>query len=159
MIKIGGQTFPSIPDMRQHIFNILNNAPVDEHLAETDAEILKELFLCHPEAQEKMESKQIQNMKVGKHPQAGARAFCIVRDDGSEETFSIKKCISAWTREKGLENVGPRKPKTDKKPSPQPTEQGGAHRILNQLQRVISLYNQLGKEIEQLKRALVDASK
>ncbi len=159
MIEIGERTFPSIADMRQHVFDILNNAPVDEPLEETDAKVLQELFLCHPEAEEKMEGQQIQDMKVGKHPQAGARAFCIIRDDGTEETFSIKKCISAWVREKGLENVAQKKPKTQQTPSPQPTQQTGAPGILNELQRVITLYNQLGKEIEQLKRSLVDASK
>lgn len=159
MIEIGERTFPSIADMRQHVFDILNNAPVDEPLEETDAKVLQELFLCHPEAEEKMEGQQIQDMKVGKHPQAGARAFCIIRDDGTEETFSIKKCISAWAREKGLENVAQKKPKTQQTPSPQPAQQTGAPGILNELQRVITLYNQLGKEIEQLKRSLVDASK
>ena len=159
MIEIGERTFPSIADMRQHVFDILNNAPIDEPLEETDAKVLQELFLCHPEAEDKMEGQQIQDMKVGKHPQAGARAFCIIRDDGTEETFSIKKCISAWTREKGLENVGQNQPKTQKKTAPQPKQQRGAPGILNQLQRVITLYNQLGKEIEQLKKSLVDASK
>ncbi len=159
MIEIGERTFPSIADMRQHVFDILNNAPVDEPLEETDAKVLQELFLCHPEAEEKMEGQQIQDMKVGTHPQAGARAFCIIREDGTEETFSIKKCISAWTREKGLENVGQKKPKTQKTQSPKPTQQSRAPGILNELQRVITLYNQLGKEIEQLKKSLVDASK
>ena len=159
MIEIGERTFPSIADMRQHVFDILNNAPVDEPLEETDAKVLQELFLCHPEAEEKMEGQQIQDMKVGKHPQAGARAFCIIRDDGTEETFSIKKCISAWTREKGLENVPQKKPKAQKAQSPQPTQQKGPPGILNELQRVITLYNQLGKEIEQLKKSLIDASK
>lgn len=159
MIEIGERTFPSIVDMRQHVFDILNNAPVDEPLEETDAKVLQELFLCHPEAEDKMDGQQIQDMKVGKHPEAGARAFCIIRDDGTEETFSIKKCISAWTREKGLENVGQKKPNIQKKPAPQPTQQRGAPGILNQLQRVITLYNQLGKEIEQLKKSLVDTSK
>ncbi|MXV77206.1 DUF3223 domain-containing protein [Candidatus Poribacteria bacterium] len=159
MIEIGERTFPSIADMRQYVFDILNNAPVDKPLEEMDAKVLQELFLCHPEAEKKMEGQQIQDVKVGKHPQAGARAFCIIRDDGTEETFSIKKCISAWTREKGLENAGQEKPITQKEPSPQPTQQRGAPGILNQLQRVITLYNQLGKEIEQLKNALVDASK
>ena len=159
MIEIGGQTFPSVVELRGHVFNLLNNAPLDEALEDTDADMLKELFLCHPEAEEKMEGKQIQNIIVGKHPQAGARAFCIVRDDGSEETFSIKKCLSAWTREKGIQNVGTKKSKTNKNPTLQPKESDDLPGILNQLQRVIKLHNETGKEIEQLKRSLVDASK
>lgn len=153
MIEIGGRTFTSIVEIRAHVFNILNTSPLDEPLAGTDAEMLKELFLCHPEAEEKMEGKQIKHLMVGKHPQAGARAFCIVRDDDSEETFSIKKCVSAWIREKGLENVG------SKKPTSQQTESADASGILNRLQRVITLHSELGKEIGQLQKSLADASK
>ena len=159
MIEIGGHTFPSIVEMREHVFNILNNATVDEPLAGADAEMLQELFLSHPEAEEKMEGKQLKHLMVGKHPQAGARAFCIVRDDGSEETFSIKKCVSAWTRAKGLENVGPRKQQAKNKPTPQQTASADASGILNRLQRVITLHTELGKEIEQLQKSLADASK
>ncbi len=159
MIEIGGQTFPSIAEMRDHVFNILNNSPVDEPLAGTDAEMLHELFLCHPEAEEKMEGKQLKHLMVGKHPQAGARAFCIVRDDDSEDTFSIKKCVSAWIRAKGLENVGAKKPRTAKKSTPQQTETPDAGGILNKLQRVITLHAELGEEIAQLQKSLADASK
>ena len=159
MIEIGERTFPSIADLRQHVFNILNNAPVDQPLEDTDAKVLQELFSCHPEAEDKKQGQQITSLKVGKHPKAGARAFCIIRDDGSEETFSIKKCISAWSRKHSQEKQALKKADPQHQTAPQPNPQMGAPGILNELQRVISLYNQLGKEIEQLKKSLVDASK
>ena len=66
--------------------------------------MLIELFWCHPEADDKTSGKQVQHIKVGKHAEAGARAFTIVLDDESEETFSIKKCLSAWTKKTNLLN-------------------------------------------------------
>ncbi len=151
MVEISGKTFETTDHLREFVFEILNTAPIDESLPEEDSQMLLELFMCHPEAEDKIDGKQVQYIKVGKHAQAGARAFCIVRDDDSEETFSIKKCLSAWTRK----NQPPeqKKPKKQKNVSTKSTEPTG---INTQLKQIISLYNELGREIAKMQKLLAD---
>lgn len=155
MIEIGEQTFKSIAHMRNHLSHILNNATIDEPIKDTDEKVIQELFLCHPDAKEKMQNQQIQNIIVGTHPKAKARAFCIIRENGTQETFSLKKCIEKWIQKNETEN-------NKQKNEPQNktnTQQNETQNIIKKLQKVITTYNQLGKEIEQLKKALADASK
>ena len=172
MIEIGGQTFASVADVREYVSNVLNNAPFDEPLSETDEKLIHELFLHHPEAMEKIGGESVEYFKVGKHPQAGARAFCIVRSDGVEETFSMKKCVAGWAR-KVTADVSKAKPAAKKKPAPQQklldvgervnVEQDsysvGISGLLERFQRVMALHAELGKEIEQIQKLLADESK
>lgn len=172
MIQIGGKTFPLLSEMREYVHNILTNSTLDEPLSETDAEIIHELFLHHPEAEEKLGGEQIQYFKVGKHPAAGARAFCVVRVDGVEDTFSMKKCVAAWTR-KNTANQSTAKPSAKKKPTPQrklldageiENVEPGSYAsdisgLLDRLQRIMELHAELGKEIEQIQTLLSDESK
>jgi len=170
MIEIGGQTFPSIAEMRKYIHNLLTNAPLDEPLSDDDGKLIHELFLHHPQAEEKLGDLQPEYFKVGEHPQAGARAFCIVRTDGVEETFSMNKCVSAWRRvndEKGNQSKSSEKKEpTQQKKSPkadevvsQETYADGLSGLIQRFQRVILLYNELGKEIEQITKLLAEESK
>ncbi len=170
MIEIGGQAFPSIAEVRSHVHNLLNNSPMDEPLSETDNDIIQELFLCHPDADEKIGDKEIQFFKVGQHKEAGARAFCIVRSDDSEETFSIKKCVSAWTRTQTEKTGTSAKSAARKQPKPQqqvvgtldinqvPDAEGLAGLVIH-FQRVVDLHAQLGKEIEQIQKILAEEAK
>ncbi len=154
MVEIAGKTFETITHLREYVFEILNTAPIDESLSEEDSNMLHELFLCHPEAEDKIDGKQVQHIKVGKHAQAGARAFCIVRDDDSEETFSIKKCLSAWTRK-----YQPTEPKQGAKQKQDAKQKQGATKstgINAQLKQIISLYNELGREIAKMQKLLAD---
>lgn len=151
MVEIAEKTFETITHLRETVFEILNNAPIDELLPEDDSNMLIELFLCHPEADEKTGGKHIQHIKVGKHAQAGARAFTVVLDDDSEETFSIKKCLSAWTK-KNQPNEQ-KKPKMPKNVSTQSTG------INAQLKHIISLYNELGREIAKMQKLLAESKK
>ena len=169
MIEIGGQTFPSIAEVRSHVHNLLNNSPMDEPLSETDNDIIQELFSHHPDADEKIGDKEIQFFKIGQHKEAGARAFCIVRSDDSEETFSIKKCVSAWTRTQTEKTGSSAKPTARKQPKPQqqvvgtldinqvPDAEGLAGLVIR-FQRVVDLHTQLGKEIEDIQKLLTDES-
>ena len=169
MIEIGGQTFSSLADVREHVHNLLNNSPIDEPLSGTDGEIIHELFLCHPDANEKIGDKEIQFFKVGQHKQVGARAFCIVRSDDTEETFSMKKCVSAWTRRQ-TENAGASiRPATSKKPKVQQQvvstldlnqaeDVEGMAGLIIRFQRVVELHAQLGEEIEKIQEILAEES-
>ena len=148
MVEIAGKTFETITHLREYVFEILNTAPIDESLSEEDSNMLHELFLCHPEAEDKIDGKQVQHIKVGKHAQAGARAFCIVRDDDSEETFSIKKCLSAWTRKN--------QPTEQKQGAKQKQGAPKSTGINAQLKQIISLYNELGREIAKMQKLLAD---
>ena len=153
MVEIAGKTFETITNLREYVFEILNTAPIDELLPEDDSNMLHELFLCHPEADDKMDGKQVQHIKVGKHAQAGARAFCIVLDDDSQDTFSIKKCLSAWTQKN--QPVEKKKPKKQKRVSTQSTGIDVQPTGINaQLKQIISLYNELGREIAKLQKSL-----
>ena len=165
MFEIGGQTFASIADVRQHVHNLLTETPLDEPLTGIDGEIMHELFLYHPDAEEKLDGQEVDHFKVGLHPQAGARAFCVVLSDGVEDTFSMKKCVSGWVRETGAD-------KTQSKPVPskkaaqqrdinveQAVYASGIAGLLARFQRVIALHAELGKEIEQIQKVLADESK
>ena len=168
MIEIGGETFSSYADVRERVHNLLQNASMDEPLSGADKEIIQELFLHHPDAKEKIGDKEIQYFKVGKHQQAGARAFCLVRSDDSEETFSMKKCVSAWTRTQ-TEKLDTSKAATKNKPQPQqkvvgtinldptPNVDGFAGLVIR-FQRIVELHTLLGKEIEQIQNILADES-
>ena len=168
MIEIGGQTFSSLDDIRKHVHNLLNNAPMDEPLSETDGQIIHELFSHHPDAKEKIGDKELQYFKVGQHKQAGARAFCIVLSDDTEDTFSIKKCVSAWTRTQTEKTKTSAKPAANMKTKPQqvvstlnvdqaPDVEGLAGLIIR-FQRVVDLHAQLGLEIQQIQKILADES-
>lgn len=168
MIEIGGKTFPSIGEVREYVHNLLTNSPIDEPLSDEDGKLIHELFLHHPEAQEKLSGLQPEYFKVGNHPQAGARAFCVVRTDGVEDTFSMNKCFSGWRRVNEAK-VKQSKPTAKKKPQQQKkstvagasqgTEADGLSGLIQRFQRVILLYNELGKEIEQITKLLAEESK
>ena len=166
MVEIGGLTFSSFADVRKHVHNLLNNSPMDEPLSGTDGEIIQELFLHHPDAEEKIGDTEIQFFKVGQHKEAKARAFCIVRSDDTEDTFSIKKCVSAWTRIQTEKASA--KPDASMTPKRQqdvntlsanqvPDAEGLAGLVIR-FQRVVDLHVQLGKEIEQIQNILADES-
>ncbi len=167
MVEIGGQTFSSVADVRKHVHDLLSNFPMDEPLTGTDGAIIQELFLCHPDAEEKIGDKEIQFFKVGKHQQAGARAFCIVRSDDSEETFSMKKCVSAWTQTQKTDASA--KTAKSQKPKPQQvvntldletgTDVEGLAGLIIRFQRVVDLHAQLGLEIQQIQKILAEESK
>ncbi len=169
MVEIGGQTFSSIADVRKHVHDLLSNSPMDEPLTGTDGAIIHELFLCHPDAEEKIGDKEIQFFKVGQHQQVGARAFCIVRSDDSEETFSMKKCVSAWTRTETEKSDASAKPTTGKNQKPQKvvstldldsgTDVEGLAGLIIRFQRVVDLHAQLGLEIQQIQKILAEESK
>lgn len=153
MVELGGQSFASVAKAREYVLNLLHKAPVDEHLSGTDGKMIHELFLHHPEAERKLGGLQIENVKVGTHPQAGARAFCIVRSDGTEETFSMKKCISSWGR-KATRNVSTPKSTANRRQAPQPKLSDVG--LKDRIKRVITLHNELGREIQQIQKLLAD---
>ena len=165
MFEIGGQTFASIADVRQHIHNLLTETPLNEPLTGIDGEIMHELFLHHPDAEEKLEGQEVDHFKVGLHPQAGARAFCVVLSDGAEDTFSMKKCVSGWVRETGADQTqsksGPSKKTTPQQNinAGQAVYTPGISGLLERFQRVVALHGELGKEIEQIQKVLADESK
>lgn len=153
MVEVGGQAFDSVAEVREYVANMLHNAPIDEPLSGTDGKVIHEIFLHHPEAKEKQAGKEIEFFKVGTHPQAGARAFCVVRSDGSEETFSMKKCLSPWARKASGDVKTPKSTAKQNKPSQQKPSQAN---IQDRLKRVITLYNELGREIQQIQKIIVE---
>ena len=174
MIEVADQTFSSVANMQEYVHNILINATIDEPLSEADEKVIHELFLHHPEANEKMGGEQPQYFKVGKHPEADARAFCIVRTDGVAETFSMKKCVSARARverekQSSTKSTANKKKKPARKKKPSNTGPAtenvgqevyaeGISGLVARFQRVVELHAELGEEIEQIKKILADES-
>ncbi len=151
-IEIGGKTFPTVKDVQTHVYQILKEAPVDQPIMSSDAELIQELFLHHPEVEEK-QGLGISYFKVGRHPVANARAFCVVRIDGTAETFSIKKCFTRWRMKT---TTSQSKGKTAKTAT---TGKLGGKIDPAQLQKrfdkVAELYSELGKEIDQIHKLLI----
>ncbi|KAK7317076.1 hypothetical protein RJT34_01003 [Clitoria ternatea] len=89
---------------------ILNKYSIDELLNERDKLTMLKVLRFHPHKDEKLGSGP-QDIKVGWHPiYNDSRCFFIVRNDGTVEDFSYRKCILS-----ALEVVDPAKLKIQKK--------------------------------------------
>lgn len=152
-IEIGGKTFPTVTDVQTHVYQILKEAPVDQPIMSSDAELIHELFLHHPEV-EKKQGLGISYFKVGKHPVANARAFCVVRIDGTDETFSIKKCFTRWKTKTTSQSKSKGRPKGPA-PKMQPGKKINPAQLQKRFDKVAELYSELGKEIDQIHKLLI----
>ena len=155
-IEIGGKTFPTVEDVQTHVYQILKEAPVDQPITSSDAELIHELFLNHPEVEEK-QGLGISYFKVGKHPVANARAFCVVRIDGTAETFSIRKCLTRWKTKTTTPPSKSKSKERSKGPAPkmQPGKKINPAQLQKRFDKVAELYSELGKEIDQIHKLLI----
>lgn len=94
-IIIGTQKFVSVAALRGRVKEILNSRSDGENLKPdgTDFKLVKALLEYHPKGAEK--SNGMVGIKVGKSTLGDSRCFHMVREDGSEEDFSAKKCLDA----------------------------------------------------------------
>eukprot|EP00928_Gymnodinium_smaydae_P046674 TRINITY_DN310_c0_g1_i9.p1 TRINITY_DN310_c0_g1~~TRINITY_DN310_c0_g1_i9.p1 ORF type:complete len:402 (+),score=130.79 TRINITY_DN310_c0_g1_i9:71-1276(+) len=94
-IVIGSQRFVNVGALRGRIREIINSRSDGEQLKPEGSDFLlvKALLQHHPRSDEK--SKGMVGLKVAASKQGENRCFYIIREDGSEEDFSAKKCLEA----------------------------------------------------------------
>ena len=88
-IVLGGMEFANYTKLSTHVDNVLRNAILDVPL---DSLVVRELLEYHPDYESKLGSG-IESICVTKHHKWHTRAFCILRTDGTAETFSIGVCL------------------------------------------------------------------
>ncbi|XP_017700627.1 DNA-directed RNA polymerase IV subunit 1 isoform X1 [Phoenix dactylifera] len=86
-------SWANIVDMCSNLRTILHEYPINGYLNETDKSCLMEALSYHPKRDAKM-GTGIQGIKIGHSPlHPGSRCFVLVRNDGTTEDFSYRKCI------------------------------------------------------------------
>merc|ERR1719428_1168729 len=94
-LVVGSQKFINIGALRGRVKEILNSRSDGEQLKAdgADFKLMLAVLDFHPKGEAK--SQGCVGMKVGKSAQAETRCFWLVREDGSSEDFSAKKCFEA----------------------------------------------------------------
>merc|ERR1712130_716473 len=93
-IQVGAQKFVNVGALRGRIKEILNARSDGEHLKPdgSDFKLIKALLAFHPNEEK---SQGMAGIKVAQSIQGDNRCFFMVKEDGSTEDFSAKKCIDA----------------------------------------------------------------
>jgi len=131
-IVVGSQRFMNFGALRGRVKEILNSRSDGEQLKPegADFKLMKALLGFHPKGEEK--GKGCVGMKVDKSPQNENRCFYMIKEDGSTEDFSAKKCLETIeanppyaeevqpkaTAEAKGKTEAPAKPADDAKPKP-----------------------------------------
>ncbi|CAK9003648.1 unnamed protein product [Durusdinium trenchii] len=112
-IKLGTCHFNNVSMLRGRVKEILNSRTDGEQLKPdgSDFKLIKSLLEFHPSPGK---SKGLVGIKVARSQQGDSRCFYMIRDDGTEEDFSAKKCLDAV--EANPPYVQPEEKTGDKKP-------------------------------------------
>jgi len=94
-IVVGNQRFLNVGALRGKVKEILNSRSDGEQLKKdgTDFKLITSLLTFHPKGAEK--SKGLVGIKVAKSEYGDSRCFYMIRENGSEEDVSMKKCVDA----------------------------------------------------------------
>lgn len=95
-IVVGTQRFLNVGALRGRVKEIMNSRSDGEHLKPdgSDFNLIKALLASHhPRGAEK--SKGLKGLKVAPSSQGENRCFYMIKEDGTEEDFSAKKCLDA----------------------------------------------------------------
>merc|ERR1712060_460460 len=94
-IVVGSQKFVNVGALRGKVKEILNSRSDGESLKPegTDYKLVMALLEFHPLGKEKFGGTV--GIKVAKSPQGDTRCFYLVKQGGTEEDVSMKKCIDA----------------------------------------------------------------
>lgn len=90
---LGGLTFETKQVIARHASAVLNRAGIGEVLTGPDEAFARDLLTHHPEAAGK-HGVGITSIAVALVPTWGTRNFFLLREDGSVDNWSIKKCIN-----------------------------------------------------------------
>lgn len=90
---LGGHAFATKQLVARHASTVLNLAGLGEVLSGCDEAFARDLLAHHPEADRK-HGGGVCAISVALNPEWGTRNFFVLREDGSVDNWSIKKCIS-----------------------------------------------------------------
>ena len=90
---LGGITFTSKRNVREHASSVLNRAGLGEVLQGGDEAFARALLSHHPEAPRK-HGVGVDSIVVALIKEWGTRNFLVLREDGTTDNWSIKKCIT-----------------------------------------------------------------
>lgn len=90
-INMGGKLFSSVSQLKNYVNSLLNGSAegvVDPHYHN----LLVAVSRLHPQFETKF--KNMKTFSIHKHPEhPESKCFFVVREDGTEEDFSISKCL------------------------------------------------------------------
>lgn len=89
---LGDQTFATKKAVLAHASEVLNRTTLGEVLHGQDERFALDLLSHHPEAGRK-HGAGIAGVAVVLMPEWGTRNFFVLRQDGSVDNWSIKKCV------------------------------------------------------------------
>lgn len=94
-IIIGTQKFVNVNSLRSRVREIVNSRSDGELLKPdgTDFKLIKALLAYHPKGEHKFAG--MTGLKVNMSSQGENRCFWMVKETGTEEDFSAKKCLDA----------------------------------------------------------------
>merc|ERR1712151_1022371 len=94
-IVVGTQKFLNVGALRGRVKEILNSRSDGEQLKPdgSDFKLIKALLEHHPKGTQK--SQGMVGIKVAQSTQGDNRCFFMVKEDGTAEDFSAKKCVDA----------------------------------------------------------------
>ncbi|XBH22252.1 DCL family protein [Jonesiaceae bacterium BS-20] len=90
---LGGLTFPTKQAIAKHASAVLNRSGLGEVLNGPDDSFARDLLAHHPEADRK-HGVGISAIIVALIPEWGTRNFLVLHEDGTDDNWSIKKCIT-----------------------------------------------------------------
>lgn len=104
-IELNGRTFTP-KELTTHLSKLLHEAPLNEPLEEIDVQlILHILEKYHPTGVEKIKDG-VKTVVPKTHSQFQSRCFVLIRNDGTEEDFSLKKCLATLFPRRVLKFTG-----------------------------------------------------
>jgi len=94
-IQVGTQKFVNVGALRGRVKEIINSRSDGEQLKPegSDFKLIKAMLGFHPKGPEK--SNGLVGIKVAPSIQGENRCFFMLKEDGTEEDFSAKKCLEA----------------------------------------------------------------
>jgi hypothetical protein len=94
-VELAGYKFPNVNAVKKRVSEILKLRKAGSSLVQNsqDFNLVKAVLELHPNAVEKM--RDFQGLKVDKAPKGESHCFFVTRTDGSDEDFSIAKCLAA----------------------------------------------------------------
>jgi len=96
MFQLGKYEYASKEDLKTKLKVYLATAPEGIILHVILIEKLQLLLMLHPRAEEKTGSG-VKQFVIIKNKRGSGKGFMVVRNDGTEKTFSYKKCIDGQT--------------------------------------------------------------
>jgi hypothetical protein len=92
-ITIGSRTFATRDAALEHVREVRDrHVPRAKIVGEDDA-FLRDLFLLHPDASQKLSGHEILHFEVRRN-RHGTRSFYLKRSDGFLDDFSVMKCLA-----------------------------------------------------------------